>query len=176
MKDLVSRTSLTKNNIEECVDFQIVTPNEFFNIGPFSIIAFQAYHGTESLDDAVIYVVNILNRKIIVGWDFLSLPEATESILWNPDLLILGTETYNQHPETGMISITEAYDLVRRWNAKECYIVHYSGLKDIDERSNQWFRGPVKPMSSAEPQSTIDSHLKISGAQGKFRITVAEEG
>jgi hypothetical protein len=106
----------------------------------------------------------------------LSLPEANESILWNPDLLILGTETYNQHPETGMISITEAYDLVRRWNAKECYLVHYSGLKDIDERSNQWFRGPVKPMSSAELQSTIDSHLKISGAQGKFRITVAEEG
>lgn len=176
MKDLVTRTSLTKNNIEQCIDFQVVTPNEFFNIGPFSIMAFQAYHGIESPDDAVIYVVNILNRKIIVGWDFLSLPEANENILWNPDLLILGTETYNQHPETGMISITEAYDLVRRWNAKECYIVHYSGLKDIDERSNQWFRGPVKPMSSAELQRTIDSHLKISGAQGKFRITVAKEG
>lgn len=56
----------------------------------------------------------------------MSLPEANESILWNPDLLILGTETYNKHPETGMISITEAYDLVRRWNAKECYI---AGLK-----------------------------------------------
>jgi hypothetical protein len=167
---------LTTDNIEECIDFQVVTPNEFFNVGPFSIIAFQAYHGIESSDDAVIYVVNILDRKIIVGWDFLSLPEANESILWNPDLLILGTETYNQHPETGMISITEAYDLVRRWNAKECYLVHYSGLKDIDERSNQWFRGPIKPMSSAELQSTIDSHLKISGAQGKFRITVAEEG
>jgi hypothetical protein len=161
---------LTTNNIEECRNFQVITPNEFFNVGPFSIIAFQAYHGIESSDDAV----NILDRKIIVGWDFLSLPEANENILWNPDLLILGTETYNQHPET--ISITEAYDLVRRWNAKECYLVHYSGLKDIDERSNQWFRGPVKPMSSAELQSTIDSHLKISGAQGKFRITVAEEG
>lgn len=31
-------------------------------------------------------------------------------------------------------------------------------------------------MTSAELQSTIDSHLKISGAQGKFRIVVAEEG
>jgi phosphoribosyl 1,2-cyclic phosphodiesterase len=176
MKDLLSNGSLTRNNIEECIDFQVVTPNEYFNVGPCSIIAFQAYHGIESSDDAVIYVVSVLNRKIIVGWDFLSLPDADESILWNPDLLLLGTETYNQHPETGMISITEAYDLVRRWNAKECYIVHYSGLKDIDERSNQWFRGPVKPMYSAELQSTIDSHLKISGAQGKFRITVAEEG
>jgi L-ascorbate metabolism protein UlaG (beta-lactamase superfamily) len=176
MKDLLSRTSLAKNSIEKCIDFQIVTPNESFNVGPFSIVAFQAYHGNESPDGAVIYVVNILNIKIIIGWDFLSLPEANESILWNPDLLILGAETYNPHPETGMISVTEAYDLVRRWNAKECYIVHYSGFEDFEEGSNQWFRGPVKPMSSAELQSTIDSHLRISGAQGKFRILVAKEG
>ena len=131
--DLLSRTPLTKNNIEKYVDFQVVTPNEYFNVGPFSIIAFQAYHGNESSDDSVIYVVNILNMKIIIGWDFLSLPEAKESVFWNPDLLILGAETYNPHPETGMISVTEAYDLVRRWNAKECYIVHYSGLEDFDE-------------------------------------------
>jgi phosphoribosyl 1,2-cyclic phosphodiesterase len=176
MKDLLSRTTLTRDTIEKCIDFQVVTPNEFFNVGPFSIIAFQAYHGNESSDDAVIYVVNILNMKIIIGWDFLSLPEANDSILWNPDLLILGAETYNQHPETGMISITEAYDLIRRWNAKECYIVHYSGLKDLDEGSNQWFRGPIKPMSLAELQSTIDSHLKVSGVQGKFKMLVAEEG
>jgi hypothetical protein len=120
--------------------------------------------------------VNTLNTKIILGWDFLSLPGQDENVLWNPDLLILGTETYNQHPETGMISVTEAYDLVRRWNAKECYIVHYGGLNDFDEGQNQWFRGPVKPMTSAELQRTIDSHLKISGAQGKFKIIVAEEG
>lgn len=176
VNDLLSHTAITKNNIEKCIDFQLVTPNEYFNVGPFSIIPIKAYHGNESSDDAVIYVVNILNTKIIIGWDFLSLPEANESVLWNPDLLILGTETYNQHPETDMISVTEAYDLVRRWNAKECYIVHYSGLKDFDEGSNQWFRGPTKAMTSAELQSTIDSHLKISGAQGKFRIVVAEEG
>ena len=176
ISDLLSRTSLTKNSIEKYIDFQVITPNEYFNIGPFSIIAFQAYHGDESSGDAVIYVVNILNMKIIIGWDFLSLPQVNESILWNPDLLILGAQTYNPHPETGMVSVTEAYDLVRRWNAKECYLVHYSGLEDFDESSNQWFRGPIKPMSSEELQSTIDSHLKISGAQGKFRITVAKEG
>ena len=177
MNYLLSHASMTRKDIENSIDFQIVTPNETFDVGPCSIMAIRAYHGGEwATDGAVIYIVNTLNTKIILGWDFLSLPGQDENVLWNPDLLILGTETYNQHPETGMISVTEAYDLVRRWNAKECYIVHYGGLNDFDEGQNQWFRGPVKPMTSAELQSTIDSHLKISGAQGKFKIIVAEEG
>lgn len=92
-----------------------------------------AYHGEDSPAGSVIYVVNIFETKIIVGWDFLSLADVNETILWNPDLAILGTETYNDHPETGMISVTEAYNIVRRWNAKECYILHYSGLKDFEE-------------------------------------------
>ncbi|HZD36787.1 MAG TPA: MBL fold metallo-hydrolase [Nitrososphaeraceae archaeon] len=174
---LLSHASLTEKDIENSIDFQNVTPLETFDVGPCSVMAIQAYHGGEwATDGAVIYVVNTLNTKIIFGWDFLSLPGADENLLWNPDLLVLGTETYNQHPETGMISVTEAYDLVRRWNAKECYIVHYGGLNDFEEARNQWFRGPVKPMSSTELQSTIDSHLKISGAQGKFQMIVAEEG
>jgi L-ascorbate metabolism protein UlaG (beta-lactamase superfamily) len=177
MNYLLSHASVPKKDIESSIDFQIITPLEPFDVGPCSIMAIQAYHGGEwATDGAVIYIVNTLNTKIILGWDFLSLPGANENVLWNPDLLILGTETYNQHPETGMISVTDAYDLVRRWNAKECYIVHYGGLNDFDEARNQWFRGPVKPMSPAELQNTIDSHLKVSGAQGKFKMIVAEEG
>ena len=75
-----------------------------------------------------------------------------------------------------MISVTDAYQLVRRWNAKECYLVHYRGLMDFEEGKNQWFRGPVKPMTSAELQTNIDSHLGLSGDNGRFRITVAKEG
>jgi L-ascorbate metabolism protein UlaG (beta-lactamase superfamily) len=174
---LLSQASLTEKDIENSIDFRNVTPLETFNVGPSAVMAIQAYHGGEwATDGAVIYIVNTLNTKIILGWDFLSLPGADENLLWNPDLLVLGTETYNQHPESGMISVTEAYDLVRRWNAKECYVVHYGGLNDFDEARNQWFRGPTKPMSSAELQRTIDSHLKISGSEGKFRMIVADEG
>lgn len=97
--------------------------------------------------------------------------------MWNADLLILGTQSYNPHPEeTGMICVTDAYQLVRRWNAKECYLVHYRGLMDFEEGKNQWFRGPVKPMTTAELQKNVDSHLGVSGDNGRFRITVAKEG
>jgi hypothetical protein len=75
-----------------------------------------------------------------------------------------------------MISVTDAYQLVRRWNAKECYLVHYRGLTDFQESRNQWFKGPTKAMTSAELQKNIDSHLGISGDNGRFRITVGKEG
>jgi len=158
------------------VSFNIVQPDETFQVGPFSVMAILADHGDNSPLGSVIYIVKLLDKKIIVGWDFLSLPNVNENLLWKPDLLILGTQSYNPHPETGMICVSDAYDLVRRWNAKECYIVHYRGLLDFEEASNQWFRGPVKAMTTDELQSVIDSHLQVTGDNGKFRIRVAEEG
>jgi phosphoribosyl 1,2-cyclic phosphodiesterase len=159
------------------LSFNSIKPNETFQTGPFSIIPVLASHGENSPPGSVIYVVKIKGKKIIFGWDFLSLPDVDEALLWNPDLLILGTQSYNPHPEyTGMISVTDAYHLVRRWNAKECYLVHYRGLTDFQESRNQWFKGPTKAMTTTELQKNIDSHLRISGDSGRFKITVAKEG
>ena len=156
--------------------FSIVQPDQTFQVGPFSVIPLLAYHGDNSPAGSVIYIVKLTDRKVIIGWDFLSLPNVNEDLLWNPDLAILGTQSYNPHPQTGMISVNEAFELVRRWNAKECYLVHYRGLLDFEEATNQWFRGPVKAMTVGELQKVIDSHLQIIGKEGKFRVTVANEG
>lgn len=59
---------------------------------------------------------------------------------------------------------------------KKSYLVHYSGLLDFEEASNQWFRGPIKAMTTDELQSVIDAHLRATGDNGKFTITVAKEG
>src|ERR1041384_8021044 len=175
IKKFPQLTQKTGNN--NGVSFNIVQPDETFQVGPFSVTALLADHGdNNSSPGSVIHIVKLLDKKIIVGWDFLSLPNVNENLLWKPDLLILGTQTYNPHPETGMICVSDAYDLVRRWNAKECYIVHYSGLNDFKEASNQWFRGPVKAMTTDELQSVINSHLQVTGDNGKFRMTVAKEG
>jgi hypothetical protein len=117
-----------------------------------------------------------LSGQKVSLWDFLSLPNVNENLLWNADLLVLGALSYNPHPETGMLSVSEAYFLVRRWNVKECYLVHYSGLKDFEESKNQWFRGHVKAMTTTELQKVIDSHLMISGDEGRFKMMVGMEG
>lgn len=167
---------ISSPDTKKFVSFNIIQPNNAFNIDQFSITPILANHGNDiPRGGTVIYIINIANKKIVIGWDFLSLYDVDEHVLWNPDLLILGTQTYNPHPETGMISVTDAYNIIRRWNAKECYIVHYSGLKDFEDSKNQWFRGPVKPMTSDQLQKTITSSIPITGGS-EFKITVAKEG
>ena len=158
--------------------FSPINPGTPFEVGPFSVISVAADNAGDQpgLPGSVVYIIKAGTRKTVAGWDFLKLLSADESILWNPDLLVLGTETYNEHPSTGMISVSEAYNIVRRWNAKLCYIVHYSGEKDREDAKNQWHRGPEGPLSADELQKAIDDHLLVSGREGKFVIKVAKEG
>jgi phosphoribosyl 1,2-cyclic phosphodiesterase len=170
--------SSKNNNKDNRLSFNIIRPNESFEVGPISAIPISVYHGDNSPPGSVIYLLQLPDkRKVIIGWDFLSLSDdVDQDLFWNPDLVILGTQSYNPHPETGLISVSDAFELVRRWNAKECYIVHYRGLTDFEEAKNQWFRGPTKAMNSEELQKTINENLKVTGKEGKFNITVAKEG
>ena len=155
-----------------------ISPTQAFDVGPLSIVAVAADHTSESGGPAgsVIYVVRYQNKKIICGWDFLSLPNADANLLWNPDLLVIGADTYNDHPSTGLVSVSEAYNLVRRWNAKDTFVVRYSGQKDSEDARNQWFRGPTRPLLRDELQNVINEHLRVSGAEGKYSITAAKQG
>jgi L-ascorbate metabolism protein UlaG (beta-lactamase superfamily) len=157
--------------------FSPINPGTPFQVGPFSVTSIAADNAGDEPGSpgSVVYIIKAGARKIVAGWDFLKLLTPDESILWNPDLLVLGTETYNDHPSTGMISVSEAYNIVRRWNAKLCYIVHYSGEKDREDAKNQWHRGPEGPLSADELQKAIDDHLRVSGREGKFVIKVAKE-
>jgi L-ascorbate metabolism protein UlaG (beta-lactamase superfamily) len=130
-------SSMIKNNQ---ISFTVMQPGENFDVGPFSLIPILSHHGENSPTGSVIYIVKLANLKVlVVGWNFLSLPNIDENLLWNPDLAILGTQSFNPHPQTGMMSVSEAFELIRRSNAKECYLVHYRGLLDFEEASNQWF-------------------------------------
>jgi hypothetical protein len=171
--DLVSKT-----NNNNRTSFTIIRPNEPFNVGPISVTPVSTYHGDSAPAGSVMYILRFPdNKKVIMGWDFLSLSEdVDQDLFWNPDLVILGTQTYNPHPETGLISVSDAFELVRRWNAKVCYIVHYRGLMDFEDAKNQWFRGPTKAMNSEELQKTINENLRITGKEGRYKIIVVKEG
>jgi hypothetical protein len=163
----------------QALSFEPAKPGEEHMVGLFSIVPVAAdQSGAEATSEpgAAIYAIKVDNIKIITAWDFISLPNADSALLWNPDLLVIGAETYNDHPSTGSISITEAYGLIMKWNATNSFIVHYGGLKDFEDAKNQWFRGPVKAMTTSDLQRTIDSYLQIAGQEGKFKITVAKEG
>lgn len=163
---------------EKRVSFTAIQSGQAFAAGPFSVTAAAANNAGDNpgFAGSVIYVIEAGGRKVIAGWDFLTLPGVDEKLMWKPDLLVLGTETYNEHPSTGMISVSEAFNIVRRWNARDCYILHYSGEKDREDAKNQWHRGPTGPLSPEELQKAVDAHLRVSGQEGKFSIKVAREG
>ena len=63
----------------------MVQPNSTFNVNQFSITPILANHGDHyHLVGPVIYIIKTINKKIIIGWDFLSLPDVDEHLLWNP--------------------------------------------------------------------------------------------
>ncbi|HJS68543.1 MAG TPA: MBL fold metallo-hydrolase [Nitrososphaera sp.] len=158
--------------------FAHVSPGTQFEAGPFSVVPIAADNAGDKpgMPGSAIFVIKGGSRKVVAGWDFLKLINADDDLLWSPDLVVLGTETYNEHPSTGMISVSEAYDIVRRWNAKLCYILHYSGEKDREDAKNQWHRGPAGPLSPDELQKAVNDHLLVSGREGKYVIKVAKEG
>src|SRR5215212_10276192 len=65
-------SSMIKNNQ---LSFTILQPGENFDVGPFSVMPILSYHGENSPPGSVIYILQMEDRKVIVGWDFLSLPE-----------------------------------------------------------------------------------------------------
>lgn len=156
-----------------------VVPGQPFEAGPFSIVpvaADNAGGGSPGFPGSVIYVIRSGDRKVIAGWDFISLQNVDADMMWNPDLAVFGTETYNDHPSTGMISVTQAYHLIKTWNAKDCYILHYSGEMDREDAKNQWHRGPDGPLSPDDLQKAMDDYLRMSGLKEKVSIKVARQG
>ena len=114
----------------------LIEPDTIYEITPFSVVPVLAFHRSDS-EGSVIYVIKSSHegheRKVVIGWDFLELYALDKNILWNPNLLILGTQSYNPHPERGMISVSDAFGLIKEWNVRECYIVHYRGLLDTKQ-------------------------------------------
>jgi len=49
------------------VSFILIQPDMPFQVGPFSIIPILAGHGDNSLDSSVIYIVKLLDKKIIIA-------------------------------------------------------------------------------------------------------------
>ena len=177
-QDEILKACPTLFGADSALQFSTLNPGEKVTIGPFDVLALKGDHNSdEEKAESLIFIISRGNTKIVTGWDFRALVDADEGLFWNPALLILGTESFNPHPSmTGMISVSDAFNLARRWNAKEVFLLHYSGMADLEDGKNQWFMGPTKPMSLDELQNTVDKTLRITGVEGKFRITVAKQG
>lgn len=114
--------------------------------GPaLTVTPVSVYHGPTA-PGAVIYVVECLGRKVILGWDMLrlveapdtpsdaeremsvsALPAAQAGLVRDADVLFLDSTTWNPRPSQGHLSVLEGLALARTWRARRLYLIHYSG-------------------------------------------------
>lgn len=152
---VAERGSVTYHAVTPCepVSFE-VDGEHVLSITPVSV-----YHGPAA-PGAVIYVVEGLGKKVILGWDMLrlveapdtptdderrmhvtALPENQAGLIRDADVLFLDSTTWNPRPSLGHISIVEGLALAQRWRARRLYWTHYSG----SERPHK----PEQPLNPA---------------------------
>jgi ribonuclease BN (tRNA processing enzyme) len=128
------------------------------SVGTLSLTAIDICHADHA-PGAAIYLLSFGGKKIVFGWDFLSIKGDVDNLLAGADVLLMDGNTWNPHPETGHISITEGLDLIRRWQPKQTFFVHYSGYEDEEDEQ----KGLPGPMITEELETRI---AKITSTWG----------
>ncbi|MFQ5940431.1 MAG: MBL fold metallo-hydrolase [Nitrososphaerales archaeon] len=152
-----------------------IEAGKMFEIVGIKITPIAVQHANDALG-SVTYVAEFEDKKIVFAWDVLSFVDTNDPVLKGADLLIIDTFTYNPHQETEHLSVLEAYDLVKRWNPKEAYLINYSGYQDFKNQENPYARVPKRPMTSDELASQVMSDVTAWGIGWTERIKVARRG
>ncbi len=126
--------------------------------GTISLTPIEVCHA-EHAPGSAIYLLEYNDRKILFGWDFLSIKGNTNNLMEKTDVVFLDGNTWNRHPETGHISITEGLELIKTWQPLRTFFVHYSGYEDQDDEQ----KGLPGPMTTEELETKIG---KITSAWG----------
>ncbi|MEM3084778.1 MAG: MBL fold metallo-hydrolase [Nitrososphaerales archaeon] len=159
----------------ESIQHTPIERGKIFTLYGITITPLQVQHSSD-VPDSVAYVVEAEGKKIVFAWDVLSFQNTNDPILKGADLMIIDTFTYNPHPETGHLSVLQAYDLIKLWNPKEAYLINYSGYQDFKNQENPYARVPKRPMTSDELSAQVMSDLTPWGAGWNERIKVAAHG
>ncbi len=148
---LIERFFWLKPHLEpKAVDFDQSSEIPIKGVGNISLTAIEVCHA-EHAPGAAIYLLKCNGKKILFGWDFLSIKGNANSLLAGADIAFLDGNTWNPHPETGHISITEGLELVRLWQPRHTFFIHYSGYEDQEDED----KGLPGPMTTAELETRI---------------------
>ncbi len=149
---IIERFSWLRPHLEtKVVDFGQSLEIATEGVNSISLTAMEVCHA-EHAPGAAIYLLEHKDRKIVFGWDFLSIRGSVDSVLVRADVVLLDGNTWNPHPETGHISILEGLELLRRWQPGHAFFVHYSGYEDQEDEA----RGLPGPMTTDELETRID--------------------
>ena len=157
------------------VQHTLVEAGKTFEINGIKVTPVAVQHSSDALG-SVAYAAETEGKKIIFAWDVLSFQNINDPVLRGADLLIIDAFTYNPHPETGHLSILEAYDLIKRLNPKETHFINYSGYQDFKNQENPYARVPKKSMTIDELTTQVLNDVTPWGTGWDERVKVTAHG
>jgi ribonuclease BN (tRNA processing enzyme) len=166
------------------------SPGEFtgLTLTPLPVVHFK---------DSVIYILQFWSNpeqkvghppdyKAILCWDLLRFTQngdtkatsehdhqpgldESHALLFNANLLLIESNTWNPHPETRHISYSEVRPLIEAWKPEATRIIHYSGWEDRPTQNDPIYTTNTDPgqgpVSSANLQTAIqkagDKSVKV---------------
>lgn len=128
-------------HLAERSEFRAMEPGSVVETGDVMVRPFAVDHGPKA-PGAVGLVVEHGGRKIVISGDFLHVPEEDDPLFSGADVCFLDANTW--HPTDGSWhrSVLADLELVRKWQPKRAYLVHYSGYEDRDHPDDP-INGPM---------------------------------
>lgn len=123
--------------VDKTILHRPIAPGAAFQLGHLRVTPMAVEHGNTA-PGAVGFVVEAAcddpntsaSRKIVLTCDLLRVLDPGDPAWFDADVCFIESNTWNRNPDTGHQSILDALELVRRWQPRRAYLIHYSGFED----------------------------------------------
>lgn len=122
--------SIFPNFADKC-EFQPVKDGETIELADARVTPVTVDHGPKA-PGAMGFVVQHEGRKVIITGDFVKVRDEDNPLLRGADVCFMDANTWHPVPSVCHQTVLGCLPLVRKWNPKRTYLVHYSGYEDRD--------------------------------------------
>jgi phosphoribosyl 1,2-cyclic phosphodiesterase len=129
-------------HLAERSDYRALQAGTAVILGDLKLTPFAVDHN-QSAPGAMGFVVEHADRKVIITGDFLRIPNEDNPLFFGADVAFLDANTWHPAERTGHQSVLGNLRLIKKWQPKRTYIVHYSGYEDR-EHPDDPVNGPME--------------------------------
>ncbi len=147
--------------VDKAIVHRPIAAGELVTLGDVRVTPMSVEHGSTApgavgfiVEAAPSLAVDGRPLKVILTCDLLRVVDPGHPAWRGADVCFIEANTWNRNPDTGHQSILDALDLVRRWQPRRTYLIHYSGFEDSRHPKSE----VPRPLTYAELADVVHRH------------------